>query len=190
MQHQDQLLLHNRTYIIPSKWKTGYKYKPCILLYGAAPIPLQNIKYDVMINNGQARVMLTQTYKNNYLTPINVTYQFPINDEVVFSKLQAIFQNRVIDGQIKEKNQAKAEYLANKAVGNTVAYAEALEETEDIMNVELGNFPPQEELKIIFTYQTTLDVINDVNWGFRIPAALTPRYNPDIGTTNSIANKP
>jgi hypothetical protein len=78
------------------------------------------------------------------------------------------------------------EFIANKAAGNTVAYAEQLKETEDIMKVELGNFPSGEELTICFTYLVRLDVINEVNWAFRIPATLTPRYNPASGTSTNL----
>lgn len=82
------------------------------------------------------------------------------------------------------------EYLINKAAGNTVAYAEQVKDTEDIMKVELGNFPPGESLTIIFSYLVNLDVINEVNWAFRIPSTLTPRYDPVHKTSTPVSYHP
>ena len=180
-----------KAYVIPRNW-VNHKYIrcPCILLYNHTPVPLQNVKYDVAINGGLANVTLSQTYLNREAIPINVTYNFPINEDVVFSKMEAIFQNRRVQGQIKEKTQAKMEFLVNKAAGNTVAYAEQVKDTEDIMKVELGNFPPGESLTIIFTYLVNLDVINEVNWAFRIPSTLTPRYDPVHKTSTPIQYHP
>lgn len=161
----------------PHRWRRPIRC-PCVLIWNNQPLPLKKIKYDVAINGGLANVTLSQEYFNNNHMPINVDYKFPINEDVVFGGIEAIFRNRKVKGQIKEKNQAKTEFLLNQAVGNTVAYAEQLEETEDVMKVQLGNFPPGEPLTIVFKYLARLDVFNDVNWGFRIPATLTPRYNP------------
>ena len=45
-------------------------------------------------------------------------------------------------GEIKEKQEAKAEYEQNKAKGNTVAYSEMNKEVQDVMKVNIGNVPP------------------------------------------------
>ena len=80
-------------------------------------------------------------------------------------------------GQIKPKDQARHEFNISKLRGDTVAYAEQAEKMEDVMKVELGNFPPSEILVISFSYVIRLDIINEVFWAFRIPATLTPRYD-------------
>ena len=51
-------------------------------------------------------------------------------------------------GKIKEKEQAKQEYQENKERGNLVAYSEIKEKTPDIMQIDIGNIPPNEEIKI------------------------------------------
>ena len=61
-----------------------------------------------------------------------------------------------------------------------VAYAEQIEETEDIMKVELGNFPAGETLKICFKYIVKLDVVDEALWSFIIPSTLTPRYKKNM----------
>ena len=164
----------------PDSWtRTPFFHHPCTLIYQKQAIPLKKIKYDVEINGALAKVKLSQEYFNDRKEAINATYHFPVNDQVVFEGIEAVFKDRRVQGKIKEKEQAKAEFQANKAKGNTVAFAEQLSETQDIMKIELGNFPAQQALTIVFSYLVTLDIINEVNWGFRIPCTLTPRYNPD-----------
>ena len=162
---------------------------PCVLMYEHTVVPLRSIKYQATINGGIANVNLIQEYENNNSMPINVTYKFPVSDKAVFSEIEAIFKQRLVKGVIKEKKQAKKEFNEHKARGNTVAYAEQLEETEDIMRVELGNFPAGETLKICFKYIVRLDVVDEALWSFIIPSTLTPRYNdpnaPSINTNNS-----
>jgi LEA14-like dessication related protein len=93
------MICGNTTYIRPRRWIRNPHYRcPCILLYNNTPVPLENIKYDVAINGGLANVTLSQTYRNKEAVPINVEYNFPINEDVVFSKIEAIFQNRKVQG--------------------------------------------------------------------------------------------
>lgn len=155
-----------------------YFREPCVLLWKNTVVPLASIKYEVMINGGLANVNLIQEYRNQTSQDMNVNYQFPINEKVVFSEMEAIFRGNKIKGLIKEKEQAKQEFEHHKRQGHTVAYAEQLEDTTDIMRVELGNLPANEVLKICFRYIVRLDVVSDIYWGFRIPSTLTPRYTP------------
>lgn len=55
--------------------------------------------------------------------------------------------------------------------------------SEDIMKIELGNFPAQEHLSITFSFVEPLDIIASQYWKFVIPSALTPRYKAASGPT-------
>ena len=159
----------------PYQWSQGFG-EPC-QLYSEKPenpLPLESINYEAAINGGLAQVVLSQNYTNNSGGCLNVKYQFPVNDQIVFSDLEVIFKNKVIKGQIKMKAQARHEYQQHLAVGNVVAYAEQLSEKEDVMVIKIGNFPGGEKLQIRYTYLTKLDIINECFWGFRIPSTLTP----------------
>lgn len=154
---------------------------PCILIMSnKRPLPLKKVEYNVAINGGLANVALSQTYVNTSGRVQDVTYKFPISSKLVFGGIEAIFRNRRVEGLIKKKAEAKAEFIQNKIRGNTVAYAEQLVDTQDIMRLELGNLPAGEVLTITFKYYMNLDVINNLYWGFRIPLTLIPRYNPKV----------
>ncbi len=80
-------------------------------------------------------------------------------------------------GVIKEKQDAKNEFDAHSKIGSTVAFAEFKEQDEDILRIELGNFTAGEHLSIKFKYLEQLDLVASQFWRFRIPIAMTPRYN-------------
>ena len=157
-------------------------YVPLELYYIPQPnqprkiVPLTKVDYDVVVAGTLTRVAITQHYKNYENSSINVFYQFPVNESSVFGGLTAEFQGRTVLGKIKEKNQAKAEFQHHKERGDLVAYAETKKSTPDIMNLELGNFPAREELKITFVYFEKLALSYNKLFRLTIPSTLTPRY--------------
>jgi len=149
-------------------------YCPILKVYKL--VPLKTIQYEVEIRGPLALVRLTQQYLNNSTAPINVSYEFPRSEDSCFTRFEAKFEDRVVLGQIKPKDEARAEFQAHKAIGSTVAYAEMKDNDEDIMKIDLGNFPPGQNLSITFCYVEPLDLIATQFWKFVIPSALTPRY--------------
>ena len=140
-------------------------------------MPLQDIKYTAMVNGGLANVSLTQKYFNPYVSQtIDVKYNFPINSKAVFDSVEAIFKNKKVIGEIKEKQKARQEFEERKARGDKVVYAEIHETMKDVMTMELGNLGPLEEISITLKFIIMLDVHDETNWLFRIPCTLTPRY--------------
>src|SRR3990167_9541502 len=154
-------------------------YCPIVRVY--KPVPLKNINYHVDIRGPIALVRLTQVYLNTTSSAINVTYEFPRTEESCFTRFEATFQDRTVLGQIKPKEQAKAEFEAHKAIGSTVAYAEMKNNEEDIMKIELGNFPANQSLTITFSFVQPLDLVASQYWKLVIPGPLTPRYSCQNG---------
>ena len=62
---------------------------------------------DVEITNSIAKVTLTQVYVNRVNGAVNTEYTFPINDLGVFDGFTAQFEDRVVKGVIKKKEEAK-----------------------------------------------------------------------------------
>jgi len=77
---------------------------------------------------------------------------------------------------IKEKQEAKEEYIKEKNKGNTVAFAEINDDAKDIIKVNIGNLPADCELQIKFTYLQILKVCMNKFWRFTLPSTITPRY--------------
>jgi len=139
-------------------------------------VPLRSVDYDVLVAGATVRVSLTQHFYNEFDLPINVFYNFPTNENSVFGGLTAEFKGRKVEGKIKKKDEAKKEFNKHKAKGDVVAYADTSKSAPDIMNLELGNLPAKEDLKITFVYYEKVAVCYNNLFRITIPSTLTPRY--------------
>lgn len=150
----------------------------CTLLSGELKIPLTKIKYEVKITGGIAKIRLKQFYKNEFSDKnLNIKYRFPLSNTAVFDGFTAEFKDKRIRGVIKEKEIAKREFKILKSAGHFSAYAEKCEESEDIMEILLGNFPANSTLKINFSFIQRLELFNNDIWHLKIFSTLTPSFN-------------
>ena len=100
----------------------------------------------------------------------------------------------MIEGIIKEKQQAKEEYKDSMKEGKKAAYAEINEETGDIMKVLSGNLKPSTSIEIVFSYLQQLEVVRNKFYRFAFHSTITPRYHPRNATSidlkSSLTNDP
>jgi hypothetical protein len=65
------------------------------------------------------------SYSNNGdQNPIECTFEFPLDNQTVVSKLVAQIGDKVIEATIQEKEEAKEKYGDAIASGNAAVYAE------------------------------------------------------------------
>ena len=67
---------------------------------------------------------MIQTYLNNFDIFIEAQYYFPILINFCFFSFEVLFDDKAIKGLVKEKEEAKREYIENLDKINTVAYSE------------------------------------------------------------------
>lgn len=74
-------------------------------------LPLLTVRSIVTLNDISASVLLTQTYLNNSLESLEVTYKFPIPDRAVVNSFTMIKSNgsRIV-GIVEGKDEAKIIY--------------------------------------------------------------------------------
>lgn len=58
----------------------------------------------------------------------------------------------LIEGIVKEKEEAKKEYEQAKSQGRQVAMGSIDEDSKDIMNLEIGNIPPKTEFVVTVSF--------------------------------------
>lgn len=73
-------------------------------------VPLRHIDYHIEIVNSLVHIALEQEYENPSNQSLNVLYSFPIQPDSSIYKLVATFGNVVIEGIVKEKEQARKEF--------------------------------------------------------------------------------
>jgi len=63
--------------------------------------------------------------------------------------------------------------------GKQAVYAEIDPNSKDIMNMEIGNLGPGEEVKISISYLQELNVEQNTFYQLHIPSTISPRYMND-----------
>lgn len=144
-----------------------------------------SLKTQVKINvtGVVARTQLTQTFKNASDQWVNGIYVFPLPENAAVDHLQMRIGERVIEGQIKEKQQARQLYETAVQQGKKASLI--VQQRPNLFTNSVANIGPGELVSITIEYQQTL-AYQQNTYSLRFPMAITPRYYPPI--TNPTAN--
>ncbi len=145
----------------------------------AAPILKTNVH--MRITGMIARVKVEQHFKNPTKEWIEGVYVFPLPEESAVDHLDMKVGDRVIEGQIKEKEEAKKTYEAAKQEGKKATLLE--QERTNIFTTNVANIGPQEEITVAIEYQETLRY-DQGQFRIRFPMVVAPRYIPGTPVAN------
>ena len=120
-----------------------------------------------------ARVTVTQTYQNPTAHWQEGMYLFPLPERAAVDHLRMHIGERIIEGQIKEKQQARATYEKAKAEGKRTGLVQ--QKRANMFTTEVANIGPGETVKIEIQYQQTLSY-QDSLFELRFPMVVGPRY--------------
>ncbi len=96
-----------------------------------------------ILEAGHAVLDVQLTYVNvGSDSPIECTFEFPLEKTSVISKLVAQIDDRVLEAKVKEKEDAKEQYDDAIAAGNTAVFAERDKKNYDSITLTLGNLMP------------------------------------------------
>jgi len=152
------------------------------------PIPLKKIQVNTKIEDYIAETTYSQVYQNEHDTVLETEYFFPISSEACFHNFRVKFGSVIIEGDVKEKEQARKQYDEHKEKGDLVAYAEITEESYSVMCVKIGNIPPQSEIEITFAYIERVQITLNKFWQFILSSSIIPHHNSS--ENKSLANYP
>ena len=112
-------------------------------------LPLVALDLDVQIDGLTAHGTVSQCFKNVFAGPLEATYIFPLPPRAAVIGFRMIVNGAVIEGRIDERAQARADYDAAIARGQSAAIAE--EERADVFTVRVGNIPAGALARVEFT---------------------------------------
>ncbi len=139
----------------------------------ASPLLFTDVQIDV--SGMTARVQVKQRFVNPTAQWREGVYVFPLPDKAAVDHLQMRIGERVIEGMIKERGEAKRTYEAAKAEGRKTTLVE--QERPNMFTTSVANIGPNEEIVVAIEYQETLRY-DDGTFRLRFPLAITPRYIP------------
>jgi Ca-activated chloride channel family protein len=141
--------------------------------YRLAPI----LKTDVhmRVNGMLVRTRVVQRFKNPGQDWLEGIYVFPLPDKAAVDHLRMRIGDRIIDGKIKERQEAKKIYTQAKQSGRKASLIE--QERANIFTTSIANIGPDETISIEIEYQQTLHLDKD-RLRLRFPLVVAPRYIP------------
>lgn len=141
---------------------------------GNEALPLKSTRADVTISGVIADVVVTQVYRNEGETPIEARYVFPASSRAAVYALRLRVGDRVVDAQIREKQQARAEFAHAKREGKSAALLE--QQRPNVFTMAIANVMPGDEIAVDLRYTETL-VPTEGTYRFVFPTVVGPRYN-------------
>ncbi len=141
-------------------------------------VPAVNLKTDVsmLISGLTARVKVVQTFKNDLDQWVEGRYLFPLPDKAAVDHLTIRIGERVIIGEIKERQAAKRIYEKAKISGKKASLVE--QHRPNLFINSVANIGPYESIEVTIEYQQDVFYSRDTGLSIRFPMAITPRYQP------------
>ncbi|HEX2448059.1 MAG TPA: VIT domain-containing protein [Methyloceanibacter sp.] len=127
------------------------------------------------VNGTIARVTVTQRFENNSDRWVEGLYVFPLPEQSAVDALRMEIGSRVIEGEIKGRDDAKKAYEAAKDAGQKASLVE--QERPNIFTNTVANIGPHEAIVVRIEYQETVKQDAGV-YSLRFPLVVAPRYNP------------
>ncbi|MWA02156.1 VWA domain-containing protein [Actinomadura sp. LD22] len=139
-------------------------------------LPLDSVDVHASITGLAAGVEVVQGFRNPFDVPLEATYIFPLPDRAAVTALRMEADDRVIEGTLKERGQARQDYSAAIAAGKRAALAE--EDRPDVFTMQVGNILPGERVTIRLALTQPLPHESASTATFRFPLVVAPRYIP------------
>lgn len=122
------------------------------------------------------RATVKQSFRNASQSWLEGIYTFPLPEQAAVDQLRMRVGDRVIDGQIQEKQLAKRNYEAARANGQRASLLN--HHRTNTFTTSVANIGPEEEITVEFEYQQVLD-FRDHHYNLRFPMVSTPQYTPE-----------
>ena len=136
---------------------------------------LLNTVVDMQINGLVARVSVRQEFRNEGNDWAEGVYVFPLPDKAAVDHMRLHIGDRFIEGEIREKEQAKKEYEQAKKAGKKASLVE--QQRPNMFTTSVANIAPGELVVVEIEYLEDLRYDNG-SFSVRFPLTITPRYIP------------
>ena len=130
----------------------------------------------VSVAGSSSRTIISQRFINTSETWAEGVYVFPIGQNAAVDTLKLRIGDRFIEGQIKEKQQAKVIYKEAKAEGKKTALIE--QQKPNLFTNKIANIGPGEIVVVQIEFQSKL-LPKDGSWELRLPLVSAPRFDID-----------
>ncbi len=131
--------------------------------------------FNVTVSGPTARTIVTQRFENPADGYVEGVYVFPLPENSAVDTLKIIAGNRVIIGEVKERQEAKVIYETAKQNGQAAALLE--QERPNLFTNSVANIGPHETVIVQIEYQESVKQSGG-SYSLRLPLVVGPRYIP------------
>jgi Ca-activated chloride channel homolog len=142
---------------------------------GYAAAPKMSTEVAVEITGIIARTRVTQVFHNPGADFVEGVYVFPLPEKAAVDRLWMRIGERVIEGRVQEKAEARRTYEKARGEGRKAALIE--QQRPNLFTNSVAHIGPDERIEIRIEYQQAL-AYESGEYRLRFPLAVTPRYIP------------
>ncbi|MBU3069383.1 marine proteobacterial sortase target protein [Aestuariicella sp. G3-2] len=142
--------------------------------------PLLSTRVQLTITGMIATTTYVQTFHNTSDTWVEGRYVFPLPETAAVNGMTMRIGDRLIKGEIKEKQAAKRMYQQAKQSGKRASLVE--QQRPNVFSQTVANIAPHEKIEVTLSYRQTVD-FNHGRFSLRLPLTITPRYIPGVVST-------
>ncbi|HJZ20078.1 MAG TPA: marine proteobacterial sortase target protein, partial [Bradyrhizobium sp.] len=133
------------------------------------------IDVDLTVSGPTVRARVTQIFRNPTQDWVEATYVYPLPEGGAVDTLKMVIGDRVVVGDIKERQQARLVYEQARQQGQKAALTE--QERPNIFTNSVANIGPGETVLVQIEYQEPVQQSGS-EFSLRVPLVVGPRYNP------------
>jgi Ca-activated chloride channel homolog len=142
---------------------------------GLVSAPLLAADVNIRVTGHVARATVRQNFRNPHADWFEGVYSFPLPENAAVDHLRMRIGERVVEGEIRERQAAKASYEQAKTEGRRATLVE--QERPNIFTTNVANIGPGETIQVEIEYQQTLRY-DQGRYSLRFPMVVGPRYVP------------
>ncbi len=151
------------------------------------PAPQVATEIAVDVTGMVARTRVTQFFHNPGSGFVEGVYAYPLPEKAAVDRLWMKVGERVLEGRIREKEEARREYERARGEGRKAALVE--QQRPNLFTNAVAHIGPNDFIEIRIEYQQALAYENGT-WRLRVPLATTPRYIPAGAPADALPDEP
>jgi len=142
---------------------------------GTVAAPVQGTSVEVRVTGIIARARITQIFTNPTREWLEGIYIFPLPEGAAVDTLRMTVGDRVIEGVVQEKAEARQTYEIAKQQGTKAALIE--EQRAGVFTTSLANIGPGETIEVTIELQQIVSY-RQGRFNLTFPMLLAPQYTP------------
>jgi Ca-activated chloride channel homolog len=146
------------------------------------PAPVLATDVHMVVSGIVARATVRQEFTNPASGWSEGIYVFPLPEDAAVDRLRMRIGERSIEGVIRERAAAKAEYEGAKRAGHRASLVE--EERPNVFTTSVANIPPGAAITVEIQYQQAIRY-DGGQFRLRFPMVVAPRYVPGTPAPSS-----